>query len=44
MKITTFTITVLALFSSSLSAEFKADKDISYGPHERNVLDVYWNT
>ena len=44
MKITTFTITILALFSPSLSAEFKADKDVSYGPHERNVLDVYWNT
>ena len=45
MKIITFATTVLALlFSSNLSAEFKADKDVSYGPHERNVLDVYWNT
>ena len=44
MKITTFIITILALFSPSLSAEFKADKDISYGPHERNAWTLYWNT
>ncbi|HAE10172.1 MAG TPA: hypothetical protein DCG39_00870, partial [Opitutae bacterium] len=45
MKITTLTTILSAIFlSSSLSAEFKADKDVSYGPHERNVLDVYWNT
>ena len=41
-------ILVLAIgstFSSkSLFAEFKANKNVSYGPHQRNVLDVYWNT
>jgi predicted esterase len=36
---------VLTLFFSiNLFAGFKTDKDISYGPHERNILDVYWNT
>ncbi|SVE59468.1 uncharacterized protein METZ01_LOCUS512322, partial [marine metagenome] len=45
MKFITFATTILAFFLSfSLSAEFKAEKDVSYGPHERNVLDVYWNT
>ena len=45
MKIITFvTILSVIVFPSALSADFKADKDVSYGPHERNVLDVYWNT
>ena len=46
MKITTFTITILALlFSSNLSAEFKADKDVSYSPHEgATSWGAYWNT
>ena len=34
----------LLFISTNLMAGFKADKDVSYGPHERNVLDVYWNT
>lgn len=37
---TLFTI----LFSSQIAAEFKIEKDVSYGPHERNVMDIYWNT
>ena len=45
MKSITIATTIFAFFISlSLSAEFKADKDVSYGPHERNVLDVYWDT
>jgi acetyl esterase/lipase len=31
-------------FSANLFAEVKVDKDVSYGPHERNVMDVYWDT
>ena len=50
MKPKTFPSIILAallftsFFSIHLSAEFKAQKDISYGPHERNFLDVYWDT
>ena len=45
MKIITFVTTLSAIiFSTFLSAEFKTIKDLSYGPHERNVLDVYWDT
>ena len=36
--------TGLLLFGTNLLAEVKVDKDISYGTHERHVLDVYWNT
>ncbi len=31
-------------FSTSLLAELKIEKNLSYGTHERNVMDVYWNT
>ncbi len=31
------------LLSTSLVAELKINKNVSYGPHERNVMDVYWN-
>jgi len=34
----------LAFSSTSLFAELKVDKNVSYGSHQRNVLDVYWNT
>jgi len=34
----------LLVFSTNLLAEVKVDKNVSYGPHQRNVLDVYWNT
>jgi predicted esterase len=34
----------LLLFATNLLAENKVDKDVAYGTHERNVLDVYWNT
>ena len=45
MKIITFvTILSVTVFPFALLGDFKADKDVSYGPHERNVLDVYWNT
>ena len=50
MKPKTFPSIILAValsasfFTIHLSAEFKAQKDISYGPHERNLLDVYWDT
>jgi len=31
-------------FSANVFAERKVDKNVKYGPHKRNVLDVYWNT
>ena len=34
----------LWLFATDLHAEVKVDKNVSYGKHERNVLDVYWDT
>ncbi|MDA0724837.1 MAG: alpha/beta hydrolase, partial [Verrucomicrobia bacterium] len=37
-------ISVLLILSTNLFAELKMDKDVSYGPHQRNVLDIYWNT
>lgn len=33
----------LWLFATNLHAEVKVDKNVSYGKHERNVLDVYWD-
>ena len=48
LKILSPVIIALAAFtlvcSTNLFAGFKADKDVSYGPHERNIMDVYWNT
>ena len=38
------TTIVTILFSSQIAAEFKTEKDVSYGPHERNVMDIYWDT
>ncbi len=34
----------LLMFATNLLAEVKVDKDVSYGTHERNVMDVHWNT
>ena len=34
----------LLISSMNLFAELKVDKNVSYGPHPRNVLDVYWDT
>ena len=44
MKITILASILIFIFHSNSAAKFKAEKDISYGPHERNVMDVYWNT
>ena len=44
MRITILTFILTFIFHSNSTAKFKAEKDISYGPHERNVMDVYWNT
>ena len=38
------TTIVTILFSSQIAAEFKTEKDLPYGPHERNVMDIYWDT
>ena len=32
------------LFTGNLRAEVKVDRNVSYGTHERNVMDIYWNT
>jgi len=32
------------LFTGNLHAEVKVDRNVSYGTHERNVMDIYWNT
>jgi len=32
------------LFTGNLRAEVKVDRNVSYGAHQRNVLDIYWNT
>ncbi len=32
------------LFTANLHAEVKVDRNVSYGTHERNVMDIYWNT
>ncbi|PHS05661.1 MAG: hypothetical protein COA78_15130 [Blastopirellula sp.] len=36
--------TVLLVFGADLFGEVKVDKNVAYGPHERNVMDIYWNT
>ena len=35
---------LLLLLAPSLSAEVKVERDVRYGPHPRNVMDVYWKT
>jgi predicted esterase len=42
-RILSVTAILLAL-SPSLSAGIKVEKNVSYGPHARNVMDIYWNT
>ena len=32
------------LFTGNLHAEVKVDRNVSYGTHERKVMDIYWNT
>ena len=44
MRITILTSILVFISNSNSTAKFKAEKDISYGPDERNVMDVYWNT
>ena len=44
MRITILASILAFISNSNSTAKFKAEKDISYGPDERNVMDVYWNT
>ena len=37
-------ITFLMAFGADLFAEIKVEKDVAYGAHERNVMDIYWDT
>ena len=44
-KTTVLTFALLHLiWSANLVAETKVDRNVSYGPHPRNVMDIYWNT
>ena len=36
--------TVLLALATNISAGIKIEKNVSYGPHSRNLMDVYWNT
>ena len=44
LKTRTVVAVCLLIFAENLYAEVKVDKDVAYGTHERNVLDVYWDT
>ena len=45
MKIRVIHVTLLLLIATTaVSGEVKVEKDVSYGPHERNVFDIYWKT
>lgn len=35
---------VLLVSGAALPGEVKVARDVAYGPHERNVMDVYWET
>ena len=38
------TATILLVSAAGLHAEIKVDRNVAYGPHERHVMDIYWNT
>jgi len=45
MKSRVIHVTLLLLIATTaVSGEVKVEKDVSYGPHERNVFDIYWKT
>lgn len=44
LKVKTVIAVGLFLFTTNLHAEVKVDRNVSYGTHERNVMDIYWNT
>jgi acetyl esterase/lipase len=37
-------VLILLLTGAAFGGDVKVEKDISYGPHERNVIDIYWKT
>ncbi|MEL0098058.1 MAG: alpha/beta hydrolase [Opitutae bacterium] len=39
-----FLFVFLCFYFATVSAEQKSEINVSYGPHARNVLDVYWDT
>ena len=43
-KIKTVISVGLFLFTTNIYAEVKVAKDVSHGTHERNVMDIYWDT
>jgi len=42
-KIIVVTFGLLAL-ATNLMAAVKVDKNVAYGPHKRNIMDIHWNT
>lgn len=40
----TLAVAGLLISGTALFGEVKVDRNVAYGPHERNVMDVYWNT
>jgi len=45
MKVRVIHITLLLLLATSAAyGEVKVERDVSYGPHQRNVFDIYWKT
>lgn len=44
LKKNTAVVVGMLILATNLYAELRVDRDVSYGKHERNVLDVYWDT
>lgn len=43
-KVNIAVVVGLLIFTTKASAEVEVDRDVRYGMHERNVMDVYWDT
>ena len=44
MKRTLYSTCILLLLSPTLFAGLKVARNVSYGPHERNIMDIYWDS
>ena len=44
MKYSTLVTLSLLLLAPALRAEKQSERNVSYGPDPRNVMDIYWNT
>ena len=43
-KVNIAVVVGLLIFTTKAYAEVEVDRDVRYGRHERNVMDVYWDT